>query len=977
MIRKHAMVLALTFLFLGMMFTSVGNPFVNPYKDVNVIQESPEIYEQLTAEPVPQEPLRLNVIPNPSFEDWDSVYHWPVRWYAQTSAHQHGDTAYTEEFSHGAYAGYVESMGGDVSYGNAYIYTRPMTQALIKPGISLSFNWNALAVPDLSIQSEVYLYLITRDGLGHDYFFYYYLSSARTSFTNTSSYARINMNDTINQWNNFDRNITEDFIDVFGAGALTTAHYIDYLWFYVSSPSGATDIARAAFDDVVLYNSTYTDWLVNGDFEMGNGYRWTTYNSASGYVSQSTDSTADTYSINVTVPEVTQGSGYARCYRSFSATGTYHAINPGMNVIEIDWKYSDNIAAGISQYAYVRFAYYNGSTEYYVHYYFGHGSDTVTSSNSTGNYYLKIPGFGIRDAWTHSTFDLYEDNSQLGLYNVSLIGVSIYAYDAMIGGSVELLLDDFQMVTYPASDPTFEYGNVPSYNAPFLGWQRVYNIPDVVTSTTDSHSGIAACNITTIGQEDGIYRGDIYVDFDSMLETDFWWRLDHMGSSSSTSGVYIQLEFFDSSIYRYIRYLLGKSAIWMPSNTSTYKYLQADGFNQTGTWFNFARNLTSDFESSFTLSSDSWYLSGIELHAFSSPGVKVSCLFDDINFKDMEPATIDSVSFDAAPMYYEDVLVRVSTTDIRPGVSNVFVLYSIDSWSSAEVSIGVYDEGDWYNATIPAKVYNTHVDFYIQVTDGCNNEKIDDNGGSFYSYTVGDDMNPTLTITNPANNTDQSGLLTVTADVADPGSGIEYVRFNADGSGAIEDYTAPYQQNWNLDDESLGLHFVIVTVRDNAGNQVMKTHYFTVVDTIDPVLDSPADVEYTVGATGNAIDWNPTDVRPSSYDVLIDSVSTYTGTWNESSEHLVIDVDGLDVGLYNYTCVVYDDAGNSASDTVFVTVNAETTTTTTTTTTTSTTTTTTNSTTPADLTPLLIVAIVGVIGVILIVFVVLPKMRKT
>ncbi|MFW9835456.1 MAG: Ig-like domain-containing protein, partial [Candidatus Thorarchaeota archaeon] len=334
-----------------------------------------------------------------------------------------------------------------------------------------------------------------------------------------------------------------------------------------------------------------------------------------------------------------------------------------------------------------------------------------------------------------------------------------------------------------------------------------------------------------------------------------------------------------------------------------------------------ARNITDDFESSFSISSDSWHISGISLYVYTAPGLKLTCLFDDLQFIDTEPPVVDSVVFDATPMYYEDVTVSVNTTDVRPGVSTAFVLYTINGWSSTEVSVGVYDEGDWYNATIPAQVYNTQVEFYIQVADGCGNEKIDDNGGFYYTYTVGDDVDPTLTITNPANNTDQSGLLSITADVDDPGSGIEWVRFNADGSGAITDYTAPYSQNWNLDDETLGSHFVIVTVRDYAGHQVTKTHYFTVVDTIDPVLDSPSDVEFSVGETGYNIDWDPTDIRPATYEVLVDSVSTYSGDWNATSEHIVISLDGLAVGTYNYTCVVFDEAGNSIADTVIVTVN--------------------------------------------------------
>ena len=44
-----------------------------------------------------------------------------------------------------------------------------------------------------------------------------------------------------------------------------------------------------------------------------------------------------------------------------------------------------------------------------------------------------------------------------------------------------------------------------------------------------------------------------------------------------------------------------------------------------------------------------------------------------------------------------------------------------------------------------------------------------------------------------------------------------------------------------------------------------------------------------------------------------------TKDW-ESGVDIVIDVDGLDMGTYNYTIVVFDATGNSVSDTVEVEV---------------------------------------------------------
>jgi hypothetical protein len=73
--------------------------------------------------------------------------------------------------------------------------------------------------------------------------------------------------------------------------------------------------------------------------------------------------------------------------------------------------------------------------------------------------------------------------------------------------------------------------------------------------------------------------------------------------------------------------------------------------------------------------------------------------------------------------------------------------------------------------------------------------------------------------------------------------------------------------------------------------------------------------------------------------------------------HLV----GLDVGVYNYTLVVYDGAGNSASDTVWVKVES--------------------SSTGFDITDfilqnLVVIVITGSAAVILVVSVLYPKFRR-
>lgn len=124
-------------------------------------------------------------------------------------------------------------------------------------------------------------------------------------------------------------------------------------------------------------------------------------------------------------------------------------------------------------------------------------------------------------------------------------------------------------------------------------------------------------------------------------------------------------------------------------------------------------------------------------------------------------------------------------------------------------------------------------------------------------------------------------------------------------------------------------NFTIVLYDDN-GAWTADTVWIHVQDTTPPTIDSPSDVEYTEGDTGNSITWTPADFALKNYTVYKDGVVVQSGNW--TGQPVTADVDGLSLGTYNYTILVFDQSGNTVTDTVIVTVSEEVTTTTTTTT---------------------------------------------
>ena len=122
----------------------------------------------------------------------------------------------------------------------------------------------------------------------------------------------------------------------------------------------------------------------------------------------------------------------------------------------------------------------------------------------------------------------------------------------------------------------------------------------------------------------------------------------------------------------------------------------------------------------------------------------------------------------------------------------------------------------------------------------------------------------------------------------------------------------------------------------NGGSQYIDIpiNVLDVPDETSPIVDSPSDIDYVVSTTGHSITWTPYDEHPSQFNIQINGVVVLSGGWN--GQPIVINVDYMSPGTYEYTLTVIDIGGNPVSDIVMVTVTGEITASTTTTTTTDT-----------------------------------------
>jgi len=186
-----------------------------------------------------------------------------------------------------------------------------------------------------------------------------------------------------------------------------------------------------------------------------------------------------------------------------------------------------------------------------------------------------------------------------------------------------------------------------------------------------------------------------------------------------------------------------------------------------------------------------------------------------------------------------------------------------------------------------------------------------------------------------------------------------------------------------VDGLEIGFYYYTIWVFDDSFNNVSDTVNVTVyslTDIVDPIINSPPDIVYEFGTTGHSITWSAYDLNPQIYMIFVDGLLMNYGIWDSPSDTFSISVDYLVEGTYNYTIIVYDVAGNSASDTVFVTVTAPSITTTTT----STNTTSSNTTTDTSggflggsfLMTIMIISIGGAIVAIVILIIIQMKKNK-
>jgi hypothetical protein len=117
---------------------------------------------------------------------------------------------------------------------------------------------------------------------------------------------------------------------------------------------------------------------------------------------------------------------------------------------------------------------------------------------------------------------------------------------------------------------------------------------------------------------------------------------------------------------------------------------------------------------------------------------------------------------------------------------------------------------------------------------------------------------------------------------------------------------------------TVGEYNFTVIVFDTSGNSAQDTTFVTIIDDTTPSIDNPIDIEYSLGSTGNTIVWNVSDTNPDTFTIFRNEVLIRAGSWTGAP--IIESIDGLAIGVYNFTLLVNDTSGNWISDEVNVSV---------------------------------------------------------
>lgn len=742
-----------------------------------------------------------NHIENPGLEIWPSVssprdwsvYRTPDRysWFATEPPHH---------VSEGDYSAGQQIRSSSVQTGWSYWYQSGLAADM--RNLTLDLDWYVGTLPDTNWDYFM-VYLRLNDGT---YIYYYLVGANGLTLANSSWQVMYRINGPLNTWNNLYRNLTADYLAAPGFPlTISPGLLVINIYCYLQAGPTTYQLIESYFDDVKLQNETSTfigGATRNGNLETGTfNYWYSSGRSDESYVLQSSTAHTGVSSANLTAFS-NGNSSTAHLYQS-----PYIRITDQNQGRFSCWWQLNQDQIGNGDYAMVNFEFYNFTDYFRIWYLFGYGG-FFPYSNSTNDYYFLIDEFNTTGSWQYFERNIWQEKSALfGPSDAILNTFFLSAHTNNAQARVELLIDDVKLSARAITVANFEDQRAPG--TPIYGWDNQYSTDVMVTDQGYGGGKAANCSIYVFDNaylEQDLHRRPLNSTRETYL--DAMWRLEDF----SLGRIMFHIEFSD---YRDIYYFLGISDWSSYNNDSSTAFYNVTGSGTLGTWIQMHRDLVHDYEAAFG-SLPNLEMMYISFYA-ESDNAALEVLFDDLYLYD-DPAPILSnvVQSPLIPNHGQAVQVEVDIEE--HDVDTAWLFYRVDGGIFTSMPM-THQTGNTYRATIAGQPYNTVIDYYFQANDTWGLGSTLQDGATYFSYTVDDLTNPTVSITAPTSGDTVSGTINVEVTATDGESGINHVEFAIDGGTVHTDSSAPYSYTLDTTPLTDASHTISVTALDNEDNE--------------------------------------------------------------------------------------------------------------------------------------------------------------
>jgi hypothetical protein len=272
------------------------------------------------------------------------------------------------------------------------------------------------------------------------------------------------------------------------------------------------------------------------------------------------------------------------------------------------------------------------------------------------------------------------------------------------------------------------------------------------------------------------------------------------------------------------------------------------------------------------------------------------------------------------PVYNDSILINASVIDDYRGVENVTLYYQINN-DGNWISISMINVSTLYHQILGPFSTGTQIKYYIESYDKSlnQNQAIEDNLGNYFTILIMDPYKPEVSHLNDLVyelGSNDNYLSWIATDV-NPGI---YILYQNKVSINSSSWISGISITEDIDGLPLGVYNYTIAFSDTSGNLITDQVWVTVEDTTDPlIINAPSNFTYELGSTDNHLMWTTTDIDPNIYILYRNNVLINTSSWVSNIPVIEI-IDGLPLGIYNFTIKFSDYSGNHIINEVWLTV---------------------------------------------------------